>query len=589
MAYLALSSSGQHRNSRAHSLVGLLALALLGLRIIWALGLAVLASLDWRHYHAPAVLELPTVHELMAGAAKRPSAPQKRDTASARVWLLLGLLPLNVELLQWVPWRSAPHDGLPNHGLLAMSAALSLSHGVALLLLQGWFLATAGVATTEYVRASALGMALALSVGALCRVGLRRAGILLRAATAPAGGEGGKKSSSVFWRHQQQLVGDQRQRTRRQHQAAAPAAADSSERSSNSEPTTPPRLISTLANKSDRAAARQWAEERQAAARARVVGSPEKPRTKTPANAGALQRARARVQKMAEEEARRLREEALWGGEVGVAAREANNSSALARARAAKRWQAAASMQAADAGDEVDALSLHTPPKSSSVRRQPAPLAEEDERAQAEEVAADQQESTPDASASGSAALPSSTEVEGEVSSCSASSEDTPEEEGEDATDAAAAAPASTEPGSTSTEPAAFVDSGLDVDASVSARVERAKSGNVEKRVTMRLARARVVNEEVREREEERAAQQQTVAERIRAAEQWRPAGLAPAAAPAAAEGVESSTAGCSAAHRLQLARASNRIRRSRAIFEGGDLPVDDDEEGGAGKAQQNV
>ena len=87
------------------------------------------------------------------------------------MWLLLGLLPLNVELLQWVPWRSAPHDGLPNHGLLAMSAALSLSHGVALLLLQGWFLATAGVATTEYVRASALGMALALSVGALCRVG----------------------------------------------------------------------------------------------------------------------------------------------------------------------------------------------------------------------------------------------------------------------------------------------------------------------------------------------------------------------------------------------------------------------------------
>ena len=62
-----------------------------------------------------------------------------------------------------MPWRSAPHDGLPNHGLLAMSAALSLSHGVALLLLQGWFLATAGVATTEYVRASALGMALALS------------------------------------------------------------------------------------------------------------------------------------------------------------------------------------------------------------------------------------------------------------------------------------------------------------------------------------------------------------------------------------------------------------------------------------------
>ena len=130
------------------------------------------------------------------------------------------------------------------------------------------------------------------------------------------------------------------------------------------------------------------------------------------------------------------------------------------------------------------------------------------------------------------------------------------------------------------TEPAAFVDSGLGRRVGLGARRAR--------QVGQRRARtgdcARVSRRSASEKRSVPRSSRRWPADpgrRTVAA-----GGLAPAAAPAAAEGVGRPQQ--DAPQRI-MRQASNRIRRSRAIFEGGDLPVDDDEEGGAGKAQQNV
>ena len=68
-AWLALSAG-----SSSHRLCGQLALLLLALRLAWAAWLAVLVRYDWRRYHDPAVLALPTVHDIVGDVMARALA-----------------------------------------------------------------------------------------------------------------------------------------------------------------------------------------------------------------------------------------------------------------------------------------------------------------------------------------------------------------------------------------------------------------------------------------------------------------------------------------------------------------------------------
>ena len=299
-AFIVLSSSRVDE----HALCGWLVVALLCIRLIWAVWLGVIASIDWRRYHAPAVLALPTVSEIMAKTSNSESGSTvehmslPRDTScSPRVWMLVGLVPLNVELLQWIPWRASPHDGLPNYGMLAITTALSLSQCASLLLLQAWFLATGGIASAEYGRAAALGVAAILTIGSLCRVGLRRAVLLSRLLPQPKVPVSQQLQPSPLQQQQPvpavfvKLPSADMQRTPVAELSAAPASCDVSQ-------STPPRLISTLSG-SDREAALSSSLARQAAARTRIEARKARRMTRPQANSAALERARDRVRRIA--------------------------------------------------------------------------------------------------------------------------------------------------------------------------------------------------------------------------------------------------------------------------------------------------
>ena len=444
-AFIVLSSSRVDE----HALCGWLVVALLCIRLIWAMWLGVIASIDWRRYHAPAVLALPTVSEIMAKTSNSESGSTvehmslPRDTScSPRVWMLVGLVPLNVELLQWIPWRASPHDGLPNYGMLAITTALSLSQCASLLLLQAWFLATGGIASAEYGRAAALGVAAILTIGSLCRVGLRRAVLLSRLLPQPKVPVSQQQPEPVVL---VKLPSGGMQRTPVAELSAAPASCDEAQY-------LPQRLISTL-SVSDQEAARSSSLARQAAARARI--SARKPGRQRPqANSAALERARDRVRRMA------ASEEARNAGTEG-------GSQAVGSDRP---------LETSDVGVEMDDASSS---EAKVVRQPPA---------------------TPDVQA---------------------------------------------------------------------LRVTRAKSTNISRRINRRMSRARATNEEARER----AAEHETIRREASFAEQWRPSGITTlppnASSSTLAADDDCRSSDCSAQHRLQHARAANRVRRSRAASAG--------------------
>jgi len=586
-AWLAFSSDA----GGEHSLCGLLALAVLGLRVVWALGLAMIASCDWRRYHAPAILELPTIHEIMANdnlgsransadgddAVREEPPARKRSSCSLRVWLLLGFLPLNLELLQWMPWRSAPHDGLPNYGMLALTAALSLAHGSALLLLQGWFLVTNGIASADYGRASALGVAFVLSVGALCRVGLHRAWLLLRLppTTQQVSLKRTEPRASVSlapWRRRSSAADvlatffsptehDAMQGSTRA--SAAPA-------SSGDEPPSP-RLISSL-SVPDRAAARLWSLERQAAARNRIAGDASRlPEGRSEAGASALARARNRLRQMAE---------TRTASPATADPRSSAGASALDRARgrgALERCRGRRGSSSSSANDEQDV------PNGSAPAPAPAPdharvlwgIAEDDpsarEYSDARSPANERKASLQDVQLS----LQEAAQVEDDgrdSSSASDSSDDghigqkirrsqAPLIDGADTLAGLETGASEASEGGTSLE-----ETSQDARAS---RVARAKKGNtakLENRISRRLARARATNEETRERATEQAA----IGAAAAAASQYRPQAQIVAPPPGVAEEASAAPASAETAlHRLQHARAVNRVRRSRAASSG--------------------
>ena len=454
-AFIVLSSSRVDE----HALCGWLVVALLCIRLIWAMWLGVIASIDWRRYHAPAVLALPTVSEIMAKTSNSESGSTvehmslPRDTScSPRVWMLVGLVPLNVELLQWIPWRASPHDGLPNYGMLAITTALSLSQCASLLLLQAWFLATGGIASAEYGRAAALGVAAILTIGSLCRVGLRRAVLLSRLLPQPKVPVSQQLQPSPLQQQQPvpavfvKLPSADMQRTPVAELSAAPASCDVSQ-------STPPRLISTLSG-SDREAALSSSLARQAAARTRIEARKARRMTRPQANSAALERARDRVRRIA-------------------AAEEACNASTEGGSQAVGSDRP---LDTSDVGVEMDDASSS---EAKVVRQPPA---------------------TPDVQA---------------------------------------------------------------------LRVTRAKSTNISRRINRRMSRARATNEEARER----AAEHETIRREASFAEQWRPSGLTTlppnASSSTLAADDDCRSSDCSAQHRLQHARAANRVRRSRAASAG--------------------
>ena len=151
MAWLAIS------DEREQAVCGILALVLVGLRVLFSVPVLVLA-------------------------AARKTAPWPLRQAWWSVFV-----PLNLELLRWLPWTSAVHDGLPSEELMAATAGLSLSHGTSMLLLLGWFHSSGGAPSV------ATWLVLAVSILCLGCVGLRRTALLWQ---APSGilvqGEAGK-------------------------------------------------------------------------------------------------------------------------------------------------------------------------------------------------------------------------------------------------------------------------------------------------------------------------------------------------------------------------------------------------------------
>ena len=184
-------------------LCGILGMALLGLRLLLSVPLLALAVTSWRRDSATAA-QLPVVQ----------APPTLKHQSLSRETLILALVPLNVEVLQvcsssisaaasryvlptkpcafesvseWLgcvcaqclPWTGELQDGLPTSELMAATAALSLSHGCSVLVLQAWY-ASGGAAfgSIDVGRIVVMAVALALSITALCCVGLRRSILL---------------------------------------------------------------------------------------------------------------------------------------------------------------------------------------------------------------------------------------------------------------------------------------------------------------------------------------------------------------------------------------------------------------------------
>ena len=536
-AWLALSS-----RRAEHSLCGQLALSLLGLRLLWAGWLLIITARDWRRYHAPAVLALPTVHEIMArpcsstskssGGATAIIQITQRSSGSARICLLLGFLPFNVELLQWVRWRSAPHDGLPNHGLVAITAALSLSHGISLLLLQGWFLATGGIESTEYDRAAALGGVAALSIGALCRVGVRRALLLYRLPSRPIPSvDVGVREASKRTRPD---TASSESRTETDRTLADAGRFELNFESCSRADTTVsmppvPRLIAQLSGE-EREAARSASLQRQAAARARMTGSqPSRAAVPATANAAAILRARERVRRMAAEAAQQ---------QPGVPSSVAANAAALERARGAQRLTAEEAVRQLEEEDTLGYCQKTAIARSSGILSVAMPAGD-----------------------GGGHGHPAGSSADGALSSSLGAPESHPVLElifpHEVATDPKpirrTAAPLVDDAAATATAGVA------------ASRVTRAKQSNLARRVGKRISRARAANQEVRER----VAEQTNIGEAaVAMIEQWRPASLPAPNTPTTPRSTAAASA-C-AVQRLQVARASNRIRRSRAASSAG-------------------
>lgn len=141
-----------------------LALLLLGLRVVVASVLAVYCA------------------QLARRSLRQAAGP---SPGGLRSWLmLLVLLPLNLELLQLLPWPVVKHDGLPTAAVLASCTAASLAHGLGTVMLQLWFacvvLPSGELADSVLTEGGALPLGLLLSLGALCWLGARRVRMLLR-------------------------------------------------------------------------------------------------------------------------------------------------------------------------------------------------------------------------------------------------------------------------------------------------------------------------------------------------------------------------------------------------------------------------
>ena len=155
-----------------------LALLLLGLRGVVASVLAVYCS------------------RLARRSLRQASGP---SPGGLRSWLmLLVLLPLNLELLQLLPWPVVKHDGLPTAAVLASCTAASLAHGLGTALLSLWFasvvLPSGELADSMLTEGGALPLGLLLSLGSLYWLGARRVRMLLRdpALAADDGADAGR-------------------------------------------------------------------------------------------------------------------------------------------------------------------------------------------------------------------------------------------------------------------------------------------------------------------------------------------------------------------------------------------------------------
>jgi hypothetical protein len=131
-------------------LIGQLALLLVVLRVVVALILVLSWATHGWHRHAQCLGESNESLELQSSTAEQSAKANlrlspslmatPRASTSVRVRLLLSAAPFNLEVMQFIPWLTAAFDGLPSVGVMALSSALSLSHGASLLLLQVWFL-----------------------------------------------------------------------------------------------------------------------------------------------------------------------------------------------------------------------------------------------------------------------------------------------------------------------------------------------------------------------------------------------------------------------------------------------------------------
>lgn len=173
-------------------LIGQLALLLVALRVVLALILVVSgATHDW-HRHAHSLGESNESRGQQSSAAKQSPKTNLRlslslmatpqASAPLRVRLLLGAAPFNLEVMQCIPWLTTRFDGLPSIGVMALSSALSLSHGASLLLLQVWFLILRGFTgdTAGVLTLVILSTTIALTVLAFGRLGMVRSFMLWR-------------------------------------------------------------------------------------------------------------------------------------------------------------------------------------------------------------------------------------------------------------------------------------------------------------------------------------------------------------------------------------------------------------------------
>jgi hypothetical protein len=183
-------------------LIGQLALLLVVLRVVVALILVLSWATHGWHRHAQCLGESNESLELQSSTAEQSAKANlrlspslmatPRASTSVRVRLLLSAAPFNLEVMQFIPWLTAAFDGLPSVGVMALSSALSLSHGASLLLLQVWFLIilvgggtrdAGGVLTLVILSATT-----ALTALAFGRLGVVRSFLLWRRPSRVSGG-----------------------------------------------------------------------------------------------------------------------------------------------------------------------------------------------------------------------------------------------------------------------------------------------------------------------------------------------------------------------------------------------------------------